>query len=50
MVDTCVSTELLRSMLPHLLEQLEITQKSLSAYLGGWGWRCRRGVYSRTVP
>ncbi|PSC73956.1 flagellar outer dynein arm heavy chain gamma [Micractinium conductrix] len=32
-VDTCVSTELLRSMLPHLLEQLEITQKSLSAYL-----------------
>ncbi|KAL4452763.1 hypothetical protein ABPG75_008425, partial [Micractinium tetrahymenae] len=32
-VDTCVSTELLRSMLPHLLEQLELTQKSLSAYL-----------------
>lgn len=33
-VDTCVGTELLRSMLPHLLEQLELTQKSLSAYLG----------------
>lgn len=33
-VDTCVATELLRSMLPHLLEQLELTQKSLSAYLG----------------
>ncbi|KAI3432720.1 hypothetical protein D9Q98_004263 [Chlorella vulgaris] len=32
-VDTCVSTELLRTMLPHLLEQLEQTQKSLSAYL-----------------
>jgi dynein heavy chain len=32
-VDTCVGTELLRSMLPHLLEQLELTQKSLSAYL-----------------
>lgn len=35
-VDTCVATELLRTLLPHLLEQLELTQKSLSAYLGGW--------------
>ncbi len=34
-VDTCVTTELLKSMLPHLLEQLELCQKSLSAYLGG---------------
>ena len=41
-VDTCVSTELLRTMLPHLLEQLEVTQKSLSAYLGAWvGWARR---------
>lgn len=33
-VATCVGTELLKSMLPHLLEQLELCQKSLSAYLG----------------
>eukprot|EP00887_Chlorella_sp_A99_P001633 scaffold8.g1633.t1 len=32
-VNTCVASELLRSMLPHLLEQLELCQKSLSAYL-----------------
>jgi hypothetical protein len=37
-VDTCVATELLRGMLPHLLEQLELTQKSLSAYLGAQRW------------
>lgn len=38
-VATCVGTELLKSMLPHLLEQLELCQKSLSAYLGQWGLR-----------
>ena len=32
-VNTCVGSELLKSMLPHLLEQLELCQKSLSAYL-----------------
>lgn len=32
-VNTCVGSELLRTMLPHLLEQLELCQKSLSAYL-----------------
>jgi hypothetical protein len=36
-VDTCVASELMRTMLPHLLEQLEQTQKSLSAYLGAPG-------------
>ena len=33
-VQTCVESELLKTMLPHLLEQLEICQKSLSQYLG----------------
>jgi hypothetical protein len=33
-VATCVGSELLKSMLPHLLEQLELCQKSLSVYLG----------------
>jgi dynein heavy chain len=32
-VATCHGNELLKSMLPHLLEQLELCQKSLSAYL-----------------
>lgn len=32
-VSTCYGNELLKSMLPHLLEQLELCQKSLSAYL-----------------
>jgi dynein heavy chain len=32
-VVTCAGGELLKSMLPHLLEQLELCQKSLSAYL-----------------
>lgn len=56
-VDTCVATELLRSMLPHLLEQLELTQKSLSAYLGALCravlrcavlWRC--GLVDSLAP
>ena len=32
-VAACATSEALRSMLPHLLEQLELCQKSLSAYL-----------------
>ena len=32
-VDTCVGTDLLKSLLPKLLEQLEVSQKSLAAYL-----------------
>lgn len=32
-VTVCHGSELLRSLLPHLLEQLELCQKSLSAYL-----------------
>jgi len=32
-VAMCCGNELLRTMLPHLLEQLELCQKSLSAYL-----------------
>lgn len=32
-VTTCAGGELLKNMLPHLLEQLELCQKSLSAYL-----------------
>ncbi|CAD7698753.1 unnamed protein product [Ostreobium quekettii] len=32
-VKTCYGNELMKSMLPHLLEQLELCQKSLSAYL-----------------
>jgi len=32
-VNTCYGNELMKSMLPHLLEQLELCQKSLSAYL-----------------
>ena len=32
-VAMCCGSELLRTMLPHLLEQLEMCQKSLSAYL-----------------
>lgn len=32
-VDVCCANELLHSTLPHLLEQLELCQKSLSAYL-----------------
>jgi dynein heavy chain len=32
-VAVCAGSELMRSMLPHLLEQLELVQKSLSAYL-----------------
>lgn len=33
MVNTCYGNELMKNMLPHLLEQLELCQKSLSAYL-----------------
>ena len=32
-VQTCYGNELMKSLLPHLLEQLELCQKSLSAYL-----------------
>eukprot|EP00798_Chlamydomonas_sp_ICE-L_P031303 gene31303-6451_t len=32
-VKTCYGNELMKTMLPHLLEQLELCQKSLSAYL-----------------
>lgn len=32
-VATCVGSDLLKTLLPHLMEQLELTQKSLSAYL-----------------
>jgi hypothetical protein len=32
-VTTCAGGELMKNMLPHLLEQLELCQKSLSAYL-----------------
>ena len=33
MVATCFGNEAMKNMLPHLLEQLELCQKSLSAYL-----------------
>jgi dynein heavy chain len=32
-VGTCAGSELMKNMLPHLLEQLELCQRSLSAYL-----------------
>ena len=32
-VAVCAGSELMKNMLPHLLEQLELCQKSLSAYL-----------------
>ena len=32
-VAVCAGSEVMKSMLPHLLEQLELCQKSLSAYL-----------------
>ena len=32
-VTTCYGTDLLRTLLPHLAEQLELCQKSLTAYL-----------------
>jgi dynein heavy chain len=32
-VATCIGSDLLKSLLPHLMEQLELCQKSLSAYL-----------------
>lgn len=32
-VATCTGSDLLKTLLPHLLEQLELCQKSLSAYL-----------------
>jgi hypothetical protein len=32
-VVTCAGSELMKNMLPHLLEQLELCQKSLSVYL-----------------
>ena len=32
-VATCIGSDLLKSLLPHLMEQLEFCQKSLSAYL-----------------
>ena len=32
-VSTCVGSDMLKTVLPHLLEQLELCQKSLSAYL-----------------
>lgn len=33
-LDTCTGSDQLRALLPHLLEQLELCQKSLAAYLG----------------
>ena len=33
-LETCAGSDTLRALLPHLLEQLELCQKSLSAYLG----------------
>ena len=33
-LETCAGSDALRTLLPHLLEQLELCQKSLSAYLG----------------
>ena len=33
MVQTCYGNELMKNLLPHLTEQLELCQKSLSAYL-----------------
>lgn len=32
-VATCIGSDLLKTLLPHLMEQLEYCQKSLSAYL-----------------
>ena len=32
-VGTCVGSDMLKTVLPHLMEQLELCQKSLSAYL-----------------
>jgi hypothetical protein len=32
-VAVCAGSEVMKNMLPHLLEQLELCQKSLSAYL-----------------
>jgi len=33
-LETCAGSDTLKTLLPHLLEQLELCQKSLSAYLG----------------
>lgn len=48
-VGTCVGSELLRTLLPHLLEQLELCQKSLSAYLGAWDAGGRRNPAHGTL-
>ena len=33
-LEMCAGSDALRTLLPHLLEQLELCQKGLSAYLG----------------
>lgn len=47
-VVTCAGSELMKNMLPHLLEQLELCQKSLSAYLETK--RAEFPRYELTVP
>lgn len=39
-LETCAGSDTLRALLPHLLEQLELCQKSLSAYLGKYKRSC----------